>query len=503
MNEVKRYKLSPGLRPEAIAFLPDEVVSSRDYDALAARVAELEQAISAVTVTATGEGANAELPHLPDDVFAGEFAAWWDSDGQYVRAGGREYERSFAFEAWRYLYPRIARLAHVVSSPDCTRVPNSVAIPLLCDLLVVADLVQAGRRSKAVADRFVAYSRALTPLVFGASTASPVPTPGSGVTDVMIEKAMNATMPGGSQAWVWLFNCEGGMQPEQKHRDWFRRVLEAACPVLPSAHQASEVAGAGPQVTVRDFRKFGLLHGSEIDDLATLAAATDECDRLRALSADQARAVSIMNAHAERLSDERDRLFAEVGVLRGVLGQCHDYLAPVRTAFLRAESHEEAGHRVGNDLFLRIASVLTPPAEPLPVASVPYAPKGEWSFERLNDQSIVVKNGLDWTIIQARKGPIYEQLLYRYCEAQMLAANKGAPSLTEEQRETVKQAIAEALGDAMDCTRTWSAWSIGTMGSDDFRPVSEDDARLEEITEAAIQAVRACSTTPAAPTAQG
>ncbi len=475
MNEVKRYKLSPGLRPEAIAFLPDEVVSSRDYDALAARVAELEQTVSAVTVTVTGEGANAELPHLPDDVFAGEFAAWWDSDGQYVRAGGREYERSFAFEAWRYLYPRIARLAHVVSSPDCTRVPNSVAIPLLCDLLVVADLVQAGRRSKAVADRFVAYSRALTPLVFGASTASPIPTPGSGVTDVMIEKAMNARMPGGSQAWVWLFNCEGGMQPEQKHRDWFRRVLEAACPALPPAHQANEAAGAGPQVTVKDFRQLGLLNHSETEDLATLAAATDE----------------------------RNRLFAEVGVLRGVLGQCHDYLAPVRAAFLRAESHEEAGHRIGNDLFLRIASVLTPPAEPLPVASVPYTPKGEWSFERLNDQSIVVKNGLDWTIIQARKGPIYEQLLYRFCEAQMLAAGKGAPSLTEEQRETVKQAIAEALGDAMDCTRTWSAWSIGTMGSDDFRPVSEDDARLEEITEAAIQAVRACSTTPAAPTAQG
>ena len=35
-KEVKRYTLFASLRPEAIAFLPDEVVSARDYDALLA-----------------------------------------------------------------------------------------------------------------------------------------------------------------------------------------------------------------------------------------------------------------------------------------------------------------------------------------------------------------------------------------------------------------------------------------------------------------------------------
>ncbi|MGG2621658.1 hypothetical protein [Pseudomonas aeruginosa] len=44
---------------------------------------------------------------LPDEVFGAEFEAWWESEGQYVRAGGGDYEKSFAFQAWRHLYPRI------------------------------------------------------------------------------------------------------------------------------------------------------------------------------------------------------------------------------------------------------------------------------------------------------------------------------------------------------------------------------------------------------------
>ncbi len=61
-------------------------------------------------------------------------------------------------------------------------------------------------------------------------------------------------------------------------------------------------------------------------------------------------------------------------------------------------------------------------------------------------------------------------------------------------RERVMEAIAEALGDgAYDCTRVWSAWGYGTMGSDDFRLIANDPARLHEIAEAAIQAVFAAT----------
>ncbi|MEN1471433.1 hypothetical protein, partial [Pseudomonas aeruginosa] len=47
----------------------------------------------------------AEGAHVPDEVFAGVFAEWWEEEGQYCRAGGGDYERTFAFQAWRHLYP--------------------------------------------------------------------------------------------------------------------------------------------------------------------------------------------------------------------------------------------------------------------------------------------------------------------------------------------------------------------------------------------------------------
>ena len=56
--------------------------------------------------------------------------------------------------------------------------------------------------------------------------------------------------------------------------------------------------------------------------------------------------------------------------------------------------------------------------------------------------------------------------------------------------EAVKEAIASALGSAMDCNRVWSAWAHGTMGESDFSLIADDDDRLHEITAAAIEAMR-------------
>lgn len=61
--------------------------------------------------------------------------------------------------------------------------------------------------------------------------------------------------------------------------------------------------------------------------------------------------------------------------------------------------------------------------------------------------------------------------------------------ITEELRQKVCDAVTEALGEAYDCGRVWSAWSYGTMGSDDFRLVAEDDERVSEIADAAIKAI--------------
>ena len=80
-----------------------------------------------------------------------------------------------------------------------------------------------------------------------------------------------------------------------------------------------------------------------------------------------------------------------------------------------------------------------------------------------------------------------EQLYIDHLEAE-LAALRASPASVPEVRESVIEAIAEALGDAYDCTRVWSAWSYGTMSQDDFSLVAEDRSRLEEIADAAMLA---------------
>ncbi|SAK53154.1 hypothetical protein AWB78_01298 [Caballeronia calidae] len=68
--------------------------------------------------------------------------------------------------------------------------------------------------------------------------------------------------------------------------------------------------------------------------------------------------------------------------------------------------------------------------------------------------------------------------------------------LTDEQRQAVCDAVAEALGDAYDCLRVWRAWGYGTMSADDFSLVAEDDSRVAEIADAAIGAIEAAASAP-------
>ena len=68
----------------------------------------------------------------------------------------------------------------------------------------------------------------------------------------------------------------------------------------------------------------------------------------------------------------------------------------------------------------------------------------------------------------------------------------------ELSRVFVMDAIAQALGDAYDCTRVWSAWGYGTMSHDDFQLIAEDGDRLREIVDAAIMAMGASAPKPCA-----
>jgi len=66
----------------------------------------------------------------------------------------------------------------------------------------------------------------------------------------------------------------------------------------------------------------------------------------------------------------------------------------------------------------------------------------------------------------------------------------AAERLTEDQRMTLRDVIADSLGrTAYFCTRVWEAWNVGTMSRDDFHPITEDnDALLHivDVVEAAL-----------------
>lgn len=70
-----------------------------------------------------------------------------------------------------------------------------------------------------------------------------------------------------------------------------------------------------------------------------------------------------------------------------------------------------------------------------------------------------------------------------------LYAEQPAPvAVALPDRDTLRDLIAQAIGgDTYDCTRVWSAWSVGTMSSDDFVPVVDQEARLYEITDACLE----------------
>ncbi|QJA43019.1 hypothetical protein [Phaeobacter phage MD18] len=61
--------------------------------------------------------------------------------------------------------------------------------------------------------------------------------------------------------------------------------------------------------------------------------------------------------------------------------------------------------------------------------------------------------------------------------------------ITEQTASLVREALIEELGDAMDCTRVWEAWGVGTMRADDFVHVSDDEDRVADLVDAVMKAI--------------
>lgn len=60
----------------------------------------------------------------------------------------------------------------------------------------------------------------------------------------------------------------------------------------------------------------------------------------------------------------------------------------------------------------------------------------------------------------------------------------------DELKPKVAEALASALGEALYCSRSWSAWSHGTMREDDFALVTGDADHFDEIVEAVLAPIR-------------
>lgn len=76
-----------------------------------------------------------------------------------------------------------------------------------------------------------------------------------------------------------------------------------------------------------------------------------------------------------------------------------------------------------------------------------------------------------------------ETRLLRHSDASTSDATKA---VMPELREAIFESLGSEMVSTYDCTRVWEAWSVGTMGQDDFSPVND---RLDEIVDAIMVAI--------------
>lgn len=59
-------------------------------------------------------------------------------------------------------------------------------------------------------------------------------------------------------------------------------------------------------------------------------------------------------------------------------------------------------------------------------------------------------------------------------------------AMSPELKEKVRNTVVEQLDGALYCTRTWSAWSYGTMGEGDFMHLVDDDKYVDQLVNAVL-----------------
>jgi len=79
------------------------------------------------------------------DVLERDFEAWWEVEGQFLRAGGGEYEKTFAYHAWVH--------ATLAERKACVKLCDEHAADYAVVGLAMYDRMETGARSCAAAIR--------------------------------------------------------------------------------------------------------------------------------------------------------------------------------------------------------------------------------------------------------------------------------------------------------------------------------------------------------------
>lgn len=79
-------------------FYPSQQHISKGIDALRAALAEHQEPV--VITTGMAVAFHRALTDAGRDAQEAPFETWWETQGQYLRAGGGQYEKTFAWHAW-------------------------------------------------------------------------------------------------------------------------------------------------------------------------------------------------------------------------------------------------------------------------------------------------------------------------------------------------------------------------------------------------------------------
>ncbi len=58
--------------------------------------------------------------------------------------------------------------------------------------------------------------------------------------------------------------------------------------------------------------------------------------------------------------------------------------------------------------------------------------------------------------------------------------------ISEPLKERLKNTLREQLNDALQCTKTRTTWSVGTMSDDDFESIADNDQFIDELADAIL-----------------